>query len=428
VGRATADEEEPIGVVEVVVHSVGVAVCGLLSAQSGAVELCEIEGLVGWNVRACFADSLQLTVASVAVVNDAKAALQAVLADPRFPAHDLPSPQCGDSQYELSPYGDASQFGTPPQPQTQMQSHMRGGTPQALDEEQERMQPQPQPQGPHPHTQDQAQDSHPHPHLHEAHAQPMLCPPHKGEVSVLVLGTGLGLASAVRGRPVEGTSGWSGNLEHVFAYMDQHTGEPVDYREACGGRFLLQRVHPLTAVDLLSLSAEFVLSPLSSSSTSAAAVAAVASSLSSSSSSSSSSPPPLPCTCAMGSSSSAAAPSSSLSSSQLSPSYSHASTHPSCTGAAAGITTAQRAQARAELRRCAVWLGRAIATTIAILNPGLVVLGGGVLRFPGVLQLALAEARRLSYPQMWTACTVLRSDVSDQLVACGALVAGFRLL
>jgi predicted NBD/HSP70 family sugar kinase len=65
-------------------------------------------------------------------------------------------------------------------------------------------------------------------------------------------------------------------------------------------------------------------------------------------------------------------------------------------------------------------LGIGLATLINLLNPTRIVVGGGVLRYPGYLDAALGSAKNLALPQLEEVCSIVEAENSDTLVARGA--------
>lgn len=74
----------------------------------------------------------------------------------------------------------------------------------------------------------------------------------------------------------------------------------------------------------------------------------------------------------------------------------------------------------AALARAGAALGIGLAIVINLINPELVVLGGGTLRYPGYYEAALRAAQSAALPEHWGACTIRRSADDDRLVALGA--------
>jgi glucokinase len=72
--------------------------------------------------------------------------------------------------------------------------------------------------------------------------------------------------------------------------------------------------------------------------------------------------------------------------------------------------------------RMAGWaLGLGLASIINLLNPELMILGGGTLRFPGYYEAALESSAQHSMPQPWQACTIRRPREEELVVALGAI-------
>ena len=55
-----------------------------------------------------------------------------------------------------------------------------------------------------------------------------------------------------------------------------------------------------------------------------------------------------------------------------------------------------------------------------LLNPELIVLGGGTLAYAGYVEAALAEAEAWSFPALWQCCRIVVSPHGERLVALGA--------
>jgi predicted NBD/HSP70 family sugar kinase len=68
-------------------------------------------------------------------------------------------------------------------------------------------------------------------------------------------------------------------------------------------------------------------------------------------------------------------------------------------------------------------LGLALATLVNLLNPELIVLGGGTLAYIGYVEAALAEAEVWSFPALWQCCRIVVSPHGERLVALGAATA-----
>ena len=65
-------------------------------------------------------------------------------------------------------------------------------------------------------------------------------------------------------------------------------------------------------------------------------------------------------------------------------------------------------------------LGLRLATLVNLLNPDLLVLGGGALELPGYREAALLTAERWSLPDSWRACSVRPVRAGEEIVALGA--------
>lgn len=76
------------------------------------------------------------------------------------------------------------------------------------------------------------------------------------------------------------------------------------------------------------------------------------------------------------------------------------------------------------INKTAKALGAGLASVINLLNPELLIIAGGTLRWPGYTSAALESARSLSMPQLWETCSVRQSSYNEELVALGAARAG----
>jgi predicted NBD/HSP70 family sugar kinase len=76
---------------------------------------------------------------------------------------------------------------------------------------------------------------------------------------------------------------------------------------------------------------------------------------------------------------------------------------------------------RAVVRAAGESFGLAIATVINMINPQVVTLAGGTLRYAGYLDTALEAAERTALPELWCVCTVRRAADESRIVALGAL-------
>lgn len=65
-------------------------------------------------------------------------------------------------------------------------------------------------------------------------------------------------------------------------------------------------------------------------------------------------------------------------------------------------------------------LGLGLATLVNLLNPDLIVLGGGTLAYTGYVDAALRQAEASSFPALWRCCRVIVSPHGERLVALGA--------
>lgn len=73
------------------------------------------------------------------------------------------------------------------------------------------------------------------------------------------------------------------------------------------------------------------------------------------------------------------------------------------------------------IRQAGETLGLAIATVIDLLNPEVLTLAGGTLRYPGYLTEALTTAEQTAAPHLWRACAVRRATDEALIVARGAI-------
>jgi predicted NBD/HSP70 family sugar kinase len=78
-------------------------------------------------------------------------------------------------------------------------------------------------------------------------------------------------------------------------------------------------------------------------------------------------------------------------------------------------------EAIAAIRRAGGALGLGLATLVNLLNPDLLVLGGGALQLPGYLEAALDNAGMYSLPELWRVCTVRTALSGQEAVALGAI-------
>ncbi len=77
-------------------------------------------------------------------------------------------------------------------------------------------------------------------------------------------------------------------------------------------------------------------------------------------------------------------------------------------------------------------LGLGLAALINLINPGLLVLGGGTLAYPGYFDSAMAAAEKYSLPDFWKTCSVRKTnrthpEYGDLSVALGAVCAASRI-
>lgn len=73
------------------------------------------------------------------------------------------------------------------------------------------------------------------------------------------------------------------------------------------------------------------------------------------------------------------------------------------------------------IRRAGEALGLGLATLVNLLNPELLVLGGGAFELPGYRKAALENAERYSLPGHWQACTVRSTRAGEAVAALGAI-------
>lgn len=73
------------------------------------------------------------------------------------------------------------------------------------------------------------------------------------------------------------------------------------------------------------------------------------------------------------------------------------------------------------IRSAGATLGLGLATAINLLNPELIALFGGTLRFPSYMDAALESAVRHAHPKLFSRCTVRLATDPSTLVARGAL-------
>lgn len=90
-----------------------------------------------------------------------------------------------------------------------------------------------------------------------------------------------------------------------------------------------------------------------------------------------------------------------------------------------GVGLYQRAtrgdsEALAAIREAGRALGLGLATLVNLLNPSLLVLGGGAIDLPGYREAALENAERYSIPDLWQMCAVRPVRAGAAVVALGA--------
>ena len=78
------------------------------------------------------------------------------------------------------------------------------------------------------------------------------------------------------------------------------------------------------------------------------------------------------------------------------------------------------AHAQALVAEAGQALGLGLATLVNLLNPDLIVLGGGTLAYAGYVESALERARAHSFPALWQCCRIVVSPHGERLVARGA--------
>ena len=71
-------------------------------------------------------------------------------------------------------------------------------------------------------------------------------------------------------------------------------------------------------------------------------------------------------------------------------------------------------------------MGLGLAAVINLLNPELLVLGGGAFALPGYHEAALRSAELHSLPALWQACTLRPTGAGAPTVALGAVRAATR--
>lgn len=80
----------------------------------------------------------------------------------------------------------------------------------------------------------------------------------------------------------------------------------------------------------------------------------------------------------------------------------------------------------AAISEAGAMLGLGLATVVNLLNPELLIVGGGTASLPGYLEAALASAERHSLPDSWRCCEVRRAGAAELVVALGAARAASR--
>lgn len=82
------------------------------------------------------------------------------------------------------------------------------------------------------------------------------------------------------------------------------------------------------------------------------------------------------------------------------------------------------AEALAAIREAGAALGLGLAAVVNLLNPELLVLGGGAAELPGYRGAALESAARHALPQLWAVCEVRPVRAGEAVAALGAARAG----
>lgn len=77
-------------------------------------------------------------------------------------------------------------------------------------------------------------------------------------------------------------------------------------------------------------------------------------------------------------------------------------------------------EAISAVREAGEAFGLGLATLVNLLNPELLVLGGGALELPGYRDAALENAERYALPDPWRVCTVRPARAGAAVVALGA--------
>ena len=96
-----------------------------------------------------------------------------------------------------------------------------------------------------------------------------------------------------------------------------------------------------------------------------------------------------------------------------------------------GATMVARANAGdaatlAAIGEAGAMLGLGLATIVNLLNPELLIVGGGTAALPGYLDAALASAERHALPVAWQCCAIRRARAAENVVAHGAAYAAVQ--
>jgi predicted NBD/HSP70 family sugar kinase len=78
-------------------------------------------------------------------------------------------------------------------------------------------------------------------------------------------------------------------------------------------------------------------------------------------------------------------------------------------------------QVKQIIKKAGAYFRLGIATVINIVNPELMILGGGTLNYDGYYQSALESAHKLTLPDLWNACTIRKPKEEKRVVALGAM-------
>ena len=95
-----------------------------------------------------------------------------------------------------------------------------------------------------------------------------------------------------------------------------------------------------------------------------------------------------------------------------------------CDGAElAALAARGDARILAIVREAGAALGLGLSAVVHLLNPGLLALGGGVVRLPGYAEAAWAAGRAHTLPALWEACAMRMTRDGEQTAAIGAALA-----